>query len=188
MNAILIHHDGRAEVVFGDFSGDLTAIAVLTQAAVSALEESGLSRAIQCQQDGLWITLLRRDDDSWLRVTHEVGVSVEQVREWASQLKPVKAEVVPSMPVRRTSLADAPQRGDAVVTRRCRSGLRWLATAFTESACRRRSSQWQPLQRMPFFGLPASRAGLAKAAAGCRSPGSFARIEQSIGPQHRRMT
>ncbi len=107
MNAILIHHDGSAEVVFGEFSGDITAIAVLTQAAVSALEESGISRAIQCQQDGLWITLIRRENDSWLRVAHEVGVSVEQVREWASQLKPVKAEVAPSMPARRTSLADA---------------------------------------------------------------------------------
>jgi hypothetical protein len=37
MNALLIHADGRAEVVFGSFDGDLTQVAVLTQAAVSAL-------------------------------------------------------------------------------------------------------------------------------------------------------
>jgi len=107
MNAILIQPDGRAEVVFGEFSGDLTAIAVLTQAAVSALEESGLSRAIQCQQDEVWITLLRRDNGSWLRVTHELGVSVEQVSEWASQLQPIKIEAPSPIPVIRTSLADA---------------------------------------------------------------------------------
>jgi len=107
MNAIFIHHDGHAEVVFGEFSGDLTSVAVLTQAAASALEENGLSRAIQCQQDEVWITLLRRDYGSWLRVTHEPGVSVEQVIEWASHLKPVTPESPSSTPVHRTSLADA---------------------------------------------------------------------------------
>ena len=54
MNAILIHPDGRAEVVFGDFQGDLTKMAVLTQAAVSALEEAGSCDAVQSRmrQDG----------------------------------------------------------------------------------------------------------------------------------------
>lgn len=110
MNAVLIHADGRAEILFGDFSGDLTTAAVLTQAATSALEASaGVSHAIQCQQDDAWVTLLRRDDNSWLRVTHEPGVTTDQVREWSSQLKPAKAATpAPSTgPLRVPSLADA---------------------------------------------------------------------------------
>ena len=110
MNALLIHADGRAEIAFGDFSGDLTTTAVLTQAAVSALEASaGASQAIQCQQGDVWVTLLQRDDDTWLRVTHEPGVTTDQVREWSSHLKPARSDAAaPSTgPLRIPSLADA---------------------------------------------------------------------------------
>lgn len=110
MNAVLIHADGHAEVAFGDFSGDLTTTAVLTQAAISALEASaGESRLIQCHQDDACITLVRREDGSWLRVTHEPGVPAEQVREWALQLKLAKArtQAPASGPLRVPSLADA---------------------------------------------------------------------------------
>ena len=110
MNAILIHADGTAEVVFGEFAGDLTTTAVLTQAAVSALEESGgESQMIQCHHSDRSITLVRRDDGTWLRVTHELGVPMEQVRDWALQLKPerVKPQAPGSGPLRIPSLADA---------------------------------------------------------------------------------
>ncbi|GEP43465.1 hypothetical protein [Brevifollis gellanilyticus] len=110
MNAVLIHADGTAEVVFGEFSGDLTSVAVLTQAAISALEESaGTSQIIQCHQSGACITFVRREDDSWLRVTHEAGVPAEQVREWGLKLKSNKTSGKSSIsgPLRVPSLADA---------------------------------------------------------------------------------
>ncbi|MES2593805.1 MAG: hypothetical protein V4662_00635 [Verrucomicrobiota bacterium] len=110
MNAILIHADGTAEVVFGDFSGDLTPVAVLTQAAVAALEESaGPSRIIQCHQSEQCISFVRRDDGSLLRVTHELGVPAEQVLEWALKLQPAKTEkqAPASGPLRVPTLADA---------------------------------------------------------------------------------
>ena len=108
MNALLIHADGRAEVAFGDFPGDLTTAAVLTQAVISALESNGKPcKAVQSQQAETWVTLLKHDDECWLRVTHEAGVTVEQVREWAKTLRPVKAKHSSAQPALRTSLADA---------------------------------------------------------------------------------
>jgi hypothetical protein len=105
MNAIIIHQDGRAELVFGEHSGDLTPLAVLTQAAVAAFEqEGGKSSAIQCYHEKTWVTLLRQEDDSWLRVCHEAGVTAEQVRAWAASLQPAKPKPPPG---RITSLADA---------------------------------------------------------------------------------
>ncbi len=110
MNAVLIHADGTAEVVFGEFSGDLTSVAVLTQAAVSALEESaGTSQIIQCHQSGACISFVRREDGSWLRVTHQPGVPAEQVRDWALKLRSnkISGQAPSSGPLRVPSLADA---------------------------------------------------------------------------------
>ena len=112
MNALLIHPDGRPEVVFGQIDGDLTTIAVLTQSALSALEaaagqagQSSLS-SVQLHHDECCITILQMPDDRWLRVQHESGASVTQVRQWAEQnLKP-KEPAKPAVS-RVTSLADA---------------------------------------------------------------------------------
>jgi hypothetical protein len=105
MNALLIHADGRAEVVFGSFDGDLTKVAVLTQAAVSALEEDGPCHGLQCRHAGHWITLLRRGQGGWLRVQHEPDVSLENIEAWADSLPPPQPTVRP--PTRIQSLADA---------------------------------------------------------------------------------
>ncbi len=109
MNAILIQPDGRASLVHGEFSGDLTTIAVLTQAAVSALDAASgtTNTAVQCHQDHACITLLRDDDGAWLRVEHQRGLTVEQVIHWAESLPPSPAVVTPKPSARTTSLADA---------------------------------------------------------------------------------
>jgi isopenicillin N synthase-like dioxygenase len=109
MNAILIQTDGRASLVYGECSADLTTIAVLTQAAISALDAASgaVSTAVQCHQDHACVTLLRHDDGAWLRVEHERGVTVEQVIHWAESLPPPPAAVVVNTSARTTSLADA---------------------------------------------------------------------------------
>lgn len=107
MNAILIHPDGRAEVVFGDFQGDLTKMAVLTQAAVSALEEAGSCDAVQSRHAAGWITLLKQPGALWLRVQHEPNVTVEQVLQWASTLTPPAPKPQASPSAAGLSLADA---------------------------------------------------------------------------------
>lgn len=109
MNAILIQPDGRASLVYGHFAGDLTTIAVLTQAAISALDAASgrVSTAVQCHQDHACITLLRHDDGAWLRVEHERGLSVEQVIQWAESLPPTPAIAAAAPSARTTSLADA---------------------------------------------------------------------------------
>jgi hypothetical protein len=109
MNAILIQTDGRAVVIHGEFSGDLTTIAVLTQAAISALDAASgvVNTAVQCHQDSSCITLLRHDDGAWLRVEHERGLCVEQIIHWAESLPPPPATVITTPSARATSLADA---------------------------------------------------------------------------------
>ena len=112
MNALLIHSDGRPEVVFGQIDGDLTTLAVLTQSALSALEaaagQSGQSSigSLQLQHEDCCITILQLPHDRWLRVQHESGASVAQVREWAEQNVQSKKPVRPPE-TRITSLADA---------------------------------------------------------------------------------
>jgi hypothetical protein len=109
MNAILIQPDGRASLVYGEVTGDLTTIAVLTQAAISALDAASgvVNTAVQCHQDHACITLLKHDDGAWLRVEHERGLTVEQVIQWAESLPPPPAAVAAAPSVRATSLADA---------------------------------------------------------------------------------
>lgn len=109
MNAILIQPDGRASLVYGEVTGDLTTIAVLTQAAVSALDAASgkVNTAVQCHQDHACITLLRHDDGAWLRVEHDRGLGVEQVIQWAESLPPPPAAVAAKPSPRTTSLADA---------------------------------------------------------------------------------
>ncbi len=112
MNALLIHPDGRPEVVFGQIDGDLTTLAVLTQSALSALEaaagQSGQSSigSLQLQHEDCCITILPMPPQCWLRVQHESGASVAQVREWAEQNVQSKKPVRPPE-TRITSLADA---------------------------------------------------------------------------------
>jgi hypothetical protein len=86
MNAILIHPEGRAEVVFGEFIGDLTQVAVLTQAALSALEAGGACEALQSRHASAWITLLPASGGRWLRLSHAPGMTVEEARAWAATL------------------------------------------------------------------------------------------------------
>ena len=105
MNAVLIQADGRADVVFGSFDGDLTKVAVLTQAAVSALEENAPCQGLQCRHADHWITLLRRSQGAWLRVQHEPNVSLENIEAWAESLPPPQP-TMRSTP-RIQSLADA---------------------------------------------------------------------------------
>ncbi|MBV6498374.1 MAG: hypothetical protein CJBNEKGG_00596 [Prosthecobacter sp.] len=105
MNALLIHADGRAEVVFGSFDGDLTKVAVLTQAAVSALEEDGPCQGLQCRHADHWITLLKRGQDAWLRVQHEPDVSLENIEAWVESLPPPQPQVRPAPRIQ--SIADA---------------------------------------------------------------------------------
>ena len=105
MNALLIHADGRAEIVFGSFDGELTQVAVLTQAAVSALEENASCQGLQCRHADHWITLLRRPENAWLRVQHDPHVSLENIEAWAESLPPPQP-IVRSTP-RIQSLADA---------------------------------------------------------------------------------
>lgn len=105
MNALLIHADGRTEVVFGSFDGDLTKVAVLTQAAVSALEENAPSQGLQCRHADHWVTLLKREQDAWLRVQHEPDVSLENIEAWADSLPPPRPTMRPQAPIQ--SLADA---------------------------------------------------------------------------------
>jgi hypothetical protein len=112
MNALLIHPDGRAEVVFGQIAGDLTTLAVLTQSALSALEaaagQAGQSsiHSLQLHHEDSCITILQIPQDRWLRVEHESGASVPQVRQWAEQNVQDKAPAKP-VAARVTSLADA---------------------------------------------------------------------------------
>lgn len=112
MNALLIHPDGRPEVVFGQIDGDLTTLAVLTQSALSALEaaagQSGQSSigSLQLQHEDCCITILPMPPQCWLRVQHESGASVAQVREWAEQNVPTHTPIKPTLS-RITSLADA---------------------------------------------------------------------------------
>lgn len=100
MKALLIHADGRADVLFGESGGDLTKAAVLTQAVLSALESDGPCQAVQCRQDGGWTTLLPVGAGRWLRLSHEPGVTVEQAQEWAAQLPlpPERQSGEPSLP------------------------------------------------------------------------------------------
>jgi hypothetical protein len=109
MNAILIQPDGRAALVYGDITGDLTTIAVLTQAAISALDAASgmVSTAVQCHHNQSCITLLRHDDGAWLRVEHGHGLTVEQVIQWAESLPPQPAVAAAAPSARTTSLADA---------------------------------------------------------------------------------
>jgi hypothetical protein len=112
MNALLIHPDGRPEVVFGQIDGDLTTLAVLTQSALSALEaaaiQSGESSmgSLQLQHEDCCITILPLPPECWLRVQHESGVSVAQVRVWAEQNVPTHTPIKPTIS-RITSLVDA---------------------------------------------------------------------------------
>ncbi len=112
MNALLIHPDGRPEVVFGQIDGDLTTLAVLTQSALSALEaaagQSGQSSigSLQLQHEDCCITILPMPPECWLRVQHESGASVAQVREWAEQNVQIHTPIKPTAS-RITSLADA---------------------------------------------------------------------------------
>ena len=112
MNALLIHPDGRPEVVFGQIDGDLTTLAVLTQSALSALEaaaiQSGESSiaSLQLQHEDCCITILPLPPERWLRVQHESGASVAQVREWAEQNVPINTPTKPAAS-RITSLVDA---------------------------------------------------------------------------------
>jgi len=112
MNALLIHPDGRPEVVFGQIDGDLTTLAVLTQSALSALEaaanQSGESSigSLQIQHEDCCITMLPLPPERWLRVQHETGASVAQVREWAELNLQPQEPVRPPI-TRITSLADA---------------------------------------------------------------------------------
>lgn len=105
MNALLIHADGRAEVIFGSFDGELTKVAVLTQAAVSALEEKAPCQGLQCRHTDHWITLLRRGQGAWLRVQHEPNVSLENIEAWAESLPPPQPTMRSSPRIQ--SLADA---------------------------------------------------------------------------------
>ena len=112
MNALLIHHDGRAEAIFGHISGDLTTIAVLTQSALSALDAASAQsghcsiNSVQLQQGPTQITLLRMPNDSWLRVSHEQGATVDQVRQWAAHNAKSSSPKEPA-PNRTQSLMDA---------------------------------------------------------------------------------
>ena len=105
MNALLIHADGRTEVVFGSFDGDLTKVAVLAQAAISALEDNAPCEGLQCRHADHWISLLRRAEGAWLRVQHEPNVSLENIEAWADSLPPPRPQARPK--ARIQSLADA---------------------------------------------------------------------------------
>ncbi len=98
MNAILIHPNGRAEVVFGEFRGDLTQVAVLTQAALSALDENGNCEAVQSRHSQGWITVLPAKAGRWLRLSHAPGITVEDAQAWATSLPLpcVEAELRPA--------------------------------------------------------------------------------------------
>lgn len=112
---MLIHADGRPEMLMGQQDDQLMSIAVLTQAALAAIDEAA-KQAGQTQADALQmhhgqtlVTLVRLSGSRLLRVEHETGVTVEQVREWSRQLTPppVQKATAPIQPSRVTSLADA---------------------------------------------------------------------------------
>jgi hypothetical protein len=119
MNAILIHADCRTQLLSGEMPSDLTTIAVLTQAATSALDEistrssKGWLTEMHLRNEHGCTTLFRISPETWLRVEHEVSDSIDQVREWARQLvqpsTPEESAPVPSNRV--TSLADALNMG-----------------------------------------------------------------------------
>ena len=119
MNALLIHSDGRTQVMSGETPTDPMTIAVLTQAATSAMDEVSkrtakgwLTEMLLRHEQGC-TTLFRISPETWLRVEHEESDPVDQVREWARQLvQPVVAEESAPVPVSRvTSLADALNMG-----------------------------------------------------------------------------
>jgi predicted regulator of Ras-like GTPase activity (Roadblock/LC7/MglB family) len=115
MNALLIHSDGRTQVLSGDAPVDPMTIAVLTQAATSALDE------VSTRTDQGWLTevhlrnehgrtaLFRINPETWLRVEHEESDQIDQVREWARQLMQSSPTEVLATPTtsRISSLADA---------------------------------------------------------------------------------
>jgi hypothetical protein len=115
MKAMLIHADGRPEILMGQQDDQLMSIAVLTQAALAAIDEAAKQAgqrptdAIQLHHGETLVTVLRLSDSRLLRVEHETGVAVEQVREWSRQFTPPAAPkvIAPTQTSRVTSLADA---------------------------------------------------------------------------------
>lgn len=91
MRALLIHEDGRPEVLEGSFGEELTLIAVLTQAALAALDESSaLARqpkpeSVQMKLGENCVTLLRLPESRWLRLEHGNEISITEIQQWALQ-------------------------------------------------------------------------------------------------------
>ena len=115
MNAILIHADGRTQILSGELPADLTTTAVLTQAATSALDEistrsnKGWLTEMHLRHEHGCTTLFRLSAETWLRVEHEIEMPIDQVREWARQFVTTSEpeESAPISTSRVTSLADA---------------------------------------------------------------------------------
>lgn len=115
MDALLIHADGRTQVLSGEPECD-TATIVLTQAATAALDEvssrtgQGWLTEVHQRHEKGHTALFRIDPETWLRVQHGESEPLEQVREWARHLmqsiKPNQG-VAPAAASRVTSLSDA---------------------------------------------------------------------------------
>lgn len=112
MRVLLIHEDGRPEVLEGSFGEELTLIAVLTQAALAALDESAFHArqpkpaSVQMKLGENCVTLLRLPESRWLRFEHGNEISITELQQWALQKIAPEAEVAaPS--ARVTTLMDA---------------------------------------------------------------------------------
>ena len=112
MRVLLIFEDGRPEVLEGSFGEELTIIAVLTQAALAALDESAFharqpkSESVQMMLGENCVTLLRLPESRWLRFEHGNEISINELQQWALQKIAPEAEVkAPS--ARFTTLMEA---------------------------------------------------------------------------------
>lgn len=112
MRALLIHADGRPEVIEGTFGSELTLIAVLSQAALAALDESAIHARqpapshVQMNLGERCITFLRMPESCWLRVEHDADMSIDQLQNWALSWRVKSAENI-SRPVSSMTLMDA---------------------------------------------------------------------------------
>lgn len=112
MRALLIHADGRPEVIEGTFGSELTLIAVLSQAAMAALDESAIHAQqpvpshVQMNLGERCITILRMPESCWLRVEHEAAITIAQLQDWALPWKTKSAENI-SKPAPSMTLMDA---------------------------------------------------------------------------------
>lgn len=112
MRALLIHDDGRPEVLEGSFGEELTLIAVLTQAALAALDESSVHarlpkpEIVQMKLGEISVSLLRLPESRWLRVEHGNEMSITEIQQWA--LQKITSEAGANAPSSRvTTLMDA---------------------------------------------------------------------------------